>query len=69
MRVDFGCPAVRDALARLGGWDREVLALRYLQELPFALVSDRLNISESAAKVRCHRALTRLRIILEDDHA
>ena len=59
---------VRQALEKLSQWDREVLALRYLEELPFALVAERLNISESAAKVRSHRALTRIRIVLEDEH-
>jgi len=58
--------SVHDALARLRDRDREVLALRYLEELPFAQVAARMNVSESAAKVRCHRALTRLRIVLED---
>lgn len=57
---------VHAALARLNDRDRDVLALRYLEELPFALVADRLGIAETAAKVRCHRALSRLRIVLED---
>ena len=59
---------VRAALARLNDRDREVLALRYLEELPVAEVAERLNISDTAAKVRSHRALTRLRLVLEDDH-
>ncbi len=57
---------VRAALARLNDRDRDVVALRYLEELPFALVADRLGIAETAAKVRCHRAMSRLRIVLED---
>lgn len=56
---------VRAALQKLSVRDREVLALYYLQELPFAQVGQRLNISESAAKVRNHRALSRLRLVLE----
>ncbi len=56
---------VRNALNRLSERDREVIALRFFEELPFAQISDRMNISESAAKVRCHRAISRLRIILE----
>ena len=59
---------VRTALAQLPVRDREVLALRFLEELPFALVGERLAISESAAKVRSHRALSRLRLLLEDCH-
>lgn len=60
---------VRAALQRLSDRDREVLALRYLEELPVAEVADRLAISATAAKVRSHRALTRLRLILEEDDA
>jgi RNA polymerase sigma-70 factor (ECF subfamily) len=60
--------SVRAALGRLPVRDREVLALRFLEELPFAQVGERLDISESAAKVRSHRALTRLRLVLEDCH-
>lgn len=56
---------VRAALGRLNLRDREILALRYLEELPFKVIGDRLSISVSAAKVRSHRALTRLRIVLE----
>jgi len=59
--------SVRHSLSRLSERDREVVALRFFDELPFAQVADRMNISESAAKVRCHRALSRLRIILEED--
>jgi RNA polymerase sigma-70 factor (ECF subfamily) len=58
---------VRAALERLGPRDREILALRYLEELPFAVIADRLDISLTAAKVRSHRALTRLRVVLEDE--
>ena len=58
---------VRAALARLRPHDREILALRYLEELPFAQAAERLDISETAAKVRSHRALTRLRLVLEED--
>ena len=59
---------VRAALEGLSDRDREVLALRYLEELPVAEVAERLNISATAAKVRSHRALTRLRLVLEEDH-
>ena len=58
---------MRAALARLRPHDREILALRYLEELPFAQAAERLDISETAAKVRSHRALTRLRLVLEED--
>ncbi|MCP4573483.1 MAG: sigma-70 family RNA polymerase sigma factor [bacterium] len=55
---------VRASLERLSPRDREILALRYLEELPFKVIADRLDISFTAAKVRSHRALTRLRVVL-----
>ncbi len=60
---------VRAALELLGDRDREILALRFLEELPFAVIADRLDISFTAAKVRSHRALSRLRIVLEEEEA
>jgi RNA polymerase sigma-70 factor (ECF subfamily) len=52
---------VRRALEALGQVDREVLVLRYLEDLPFAEVAVVLGITENAAKVRHFRALERLR--------
>jgi RNA polymerase sigma-70 factor (ECF subfamily) len=52
---------VRGALDGLSAVDREVLVLRYLEDLPFAEVAAALGISESAAKVRHFRALDRVR--------
>ena len=47
---------VRTALDVLGEGDREVLVLRYLEDLPFAEVAVVLGITENAAKVRHFRA-------------
>ena len=52
---------VRAALALLGEADREVLVLRYLEQLPAAEVGGVLGVSEAAAKKRALRALQRLR--------
>ena len=52
---------VRRALAAMGNGDREVLELRYLEDLPFAEIAVLLGISENAAKVRHFRALDRMR--------
>jgi len=57
---------VREALARLSPRDREVLALRYLEELKFSELAERLDIPLGTAKVRVHRALARLGNELED---
>jgi RNA polymerase sigma-70 factor (ECF subfamily) len=60
------CERVRSALARLPEIDREVLALRYLEELSTAEVAAVLLISEAAVKMRHRRALDRLSRLLED---
>jgi RNA polymerase sigma factor (sigma-70 family) len=51
------------ALAQLDRADREVLLLARFQELSFAEISDILDCSVGAAKVRAHRALRSLREI------
>lgn len=60
---------VRDGLARLGERDREVLVLRYLEQLSTREIAAVLGISEGAVKVRHLRALERLRAVLGDDFA
>ena len=55
---------VRTALDRLPERDREVLVLRYLEDLSTADTAAVLGCSEGAAKVRLLRALRRLRDIL-----
>ncbi len=58
---------VRAALALLGEADREVLVLRYLEQLPLKDVAAVLGLSASAVKMRHVRALERLRVLLEAD--
>jgi RNA polymerase sigma-70 factor (ECF subfamily) len=58
---------VREALGRLPERDREVLVLRYLEQLSTAEVAAVLEITEGAVKVRHLRALARLRGLLGDD--
>jgi RNA polymerase sigma-70 factor (ECF subfamily) len=58
---------VRAALALLSEDDREVLALRYLEDLPTGDVAAVLGLSESAVKMRQLRALQRLRDLLDED--
>ncbi|CAI3795970.1 RNA polymerase sigma factor [Pseudarthrobacter sp. MM222] len=48
--------AVQDALARLREKDREILQLAYWDDLGTAEIAGVLQCSESAAKVRLHRA-------------
>jgi RNA polymerase sigma-70 factor, ECF subfamily len=54
------------ALARLGERDREVLVLRYLEQLSTRETAAVLGISEGAVKLRHLRALERLRDLLGD---
>ncbi|HVS39826.1 MAG TPA: sigma-70 family RNA polymerase sigma factor [Gemmataceae bacterium] len=58
---------VRAALLRLPERDRELLVLRYLEQLSIRDVAAVLGVTEGAAKVRHIRALQRLRGMLEND--
>jgi RNA polymerase sigma-70 factor (ECF subfamily) len=55
---------VRRALGRLGERDREVLVLRYLEQLPLEEIAAVLGVSEGAVKSRHARALLRLQELL-----
>jgi RNA polymerase sigma-70 factor, ECF subfamily len=58
---------VRDALERLSPRDREVLILRYLEQLSPAEVAAVLGIKEGAVKTRQTRALVRLGELLQNN--
>jgi RNA polymerase sigma-70 factor (ECF subfamily) len=55
---------VRAALERLSGPDREVLVLRYLEQLPTADTAAVLGLTEGAVKMRLLRAVQRLHELL-----
>jgi RNA polymerase sigma-70 factor (ECF subfamily) len=57
---------VQAALARLGEQDREVLVMRYLEQLTNKEIAAALGISEGAVKMRHLRALAGLRGLLLD---
>jgi RNA polymerase sigma-70 factor (ECF subfamily) len=57
---------VREALDAMAAPDREVLVLRYLEQLSFDEVSAVLGIGVGAVKMRHLRALARLRGLLEE---
>ena len=59
---------VHKALSKLSLMDREILALRYLEELKSAELANRLDIPVGTAKARIHRALARLKVLLEKNH-
>jgi RNA polymerase sigma-70 factor (ECF subfamily) len=52
---------LRDALRRLSESDREILTLRFLEQLPTGEVAQILDCSRDNVYVRLHRALGRLR--------
>jgi RNA polymerase sigma-70 factor, ECF subfamily len=58
---------VRKALLELAERDREVLVMRYLEQLAMAEIAAVLGISEGAVKVRHLRALQRLHAALQGD--
>ena len=55
------------ALLQLKNHDREILVLRYLEQLGVAEIADVLGISQTAVTSRHLRALQRLRQLLGDD--
>jgi RNA polymerase sigma-70 factor (ECF subfamily) len=57
---------VRAALAQLAERDREVLVLRYLEQLSTREIAEVLGIPEGTVKSRHLRALERLRGLLGD---
>jgi RNA polymerase sigma-70 factor (ECF subfamily) len=59
---------VREALSRLGERDREVLVMRYLEQLSTKEIAAALGATEGAIKVRHLRALERLRGFLADEY-
>jgi RNA polymerase sigma-70 factor (ECF subfamily) len=58
---------VQVALAQLAEHDREILVMRYLEQLSTSEISAVLGIAEGTIKSRHYRALERLRKVLGDD--
>jgi RNA polymerase sigma-70 factor (ECF subfamily) len=58
---------VHAALQRLTPPDREVLVMRYLEDLTFPEIAAILEIGESAAKMRHLRAIERIRSVMKTD--
>ena len=58
---------VHEALKRLTPPDREILVMRYLEDLSFTEIAAILEIGESAAKMRHLRAIKSMRLFLKDD--
>jgi RNA polymerase sigma-70 factor (ECF subfamily) len=58
---------VTKALAALSPRDREVLVMRYLEQIGTAEIGEALGIAEGAVKARLLRALVHMRGLLEND--
>ena len=58
---------VHAALERLTPPDREVLVMRYLENLTFPEIASILEIGESATKMRHLRAIERIGLVLKSD--
>jgi RNA polymerase sigma-70 factor (ECF subfamily) len=58
---------VQAALGQLGERDRDLLVMRYLEQLPTRDIAAALGITEGAVKVRHLRALERLRGLLASE--
>jgi RNA polymerase sigma-70 factor (ECF subfamily) len=61
------CDQVMTALNSLTRGDREILVMRYLEQLDAAAIAEVLGISEGAVKARVLRALIRLRDLMGAD--
>jgi RNA polymerase sigma factor (sigma-70 family) len=59
--------AVEQSLARFDGESTAVLALRFLHDMPYPELAAVLDVAESTARVRVHRALEKLRAELRRD--
>jgi RNA polymerase sigma-70 factor (ECF subfamily) len=58
---------VRAAVAELDGRDRELIALRYGADLTARQIGELLELKTNAVEVALHRALARLRALLEEE--
>lgn len=58
---------LKKALDELNEKDRQIVILRYLEEMSFAEVSKVVKIREGALRVRVHRILDKLKKIIEND--
>jgi RNA polymerase sigma-70 factor (ECF subfamily) len=66
LRREELCQRVQNALVQLTDRDREILILRYLEQLSPQEIAAILGLSQSAVSMRHTRALCRLRDLLED---
>ncbi len=59
---------VQRALSKLTAKDREIIALKYLEDLKINELAQRLDLPVGTVKARIHRALAKLKAFLEKNH-
>jgi RNA polymerase sigma factor (sigma-70 family) len=57
-------PVLDEVMDQLNERDREALLLRFFENRPFAVLSEKLGLTEEAARKRVDRALDKLRVLL-----
>lgn len=62
--VEWQNERVRSAINLLKEKDRQVVVLRYMHDMPYEQIADIMGGTENSLKVRCHRALKRLKVAL-----
>lgn len=62
---EFTAEEIRKALSTLKANSREIVEMRYLQQLEIEEIADRLGKSEGAVRVQIHRAIEELRAVYE----
>lgn len=58
---------LKGALSKLPEKDRQIVILRYFEEMSFEEISKVVKIREGALRVRIHRILEKLKTIIEND--
>lgn len=58
---------LNEALGQLAERDRQIVILRFFEEMPFTEISKVVKVREGALRVRVHRILEKLKTILEND--
>ncbi|MBZ0303741.1 MAG: RNA polymerase sigma factor [Anaerolineae bacterium] len=60
--------ALWQAVRRLNAAEQEIITLRYFMELPISETAEALGIQPGTVKSRLHRALKRLRAVIEQEY-
>lgn len=68
LQCDEDVARLQKALARLPDMDRQVLLLRHFGDLPFKEIARTLNCPIGTVLARAHRAMGKLRVLMEVTH-